>query len=115
MDSDPDSTDRVPIVLVGPECEGAEAALGDCPGFSLQLEEVGRCRHANDVHVVCSGGPEPGAPAGCKATCMHGHGTYSFTLIAPMGWRFSELLSKHPGRSPPVARHPWYWHRYFKG
>lgn len=65
-DDDEAITSRVPIVLQlgGLLCRGTEEALPECPGFELgaRLSLRPRCSHSTDVYLVCSNGPDPGAP-----------------------------------------------------
>lgn len=61
--SDTTLTQRVPIVLPGMDCRGSEQSVSNCPDFDLGLDtEI--CTHANDVHLHCFSGSNPGATPG---------------------------------------------------
>lgn len=79
-------TERVPIVLAGAQCEGAEATLTSCSGVELGL--VGsRCRHESDVHVVCYNGPSsaPPWPIHALSPCLL-YVSRSAALSKILGW-----------------------------
>ena len=58
-DDDEASTARVPIVLAGLRCTGAEQAITACPDFQLGRPPA-VCRHNADVHLLCYNSPDPG-------------------------------------------------------
>lgn len=67
VDDDPESTERVPIVLPGLRCRGSEKSVDMCTDFDIGLD-VNVCSHASDVHLVCFSGSNPGTSTTSRRT-----------------------------------------------
>lgn len=65
-----DDTWRIPIVLAGVRCDGSEASLLDCPGGTLEDDNI-PCELPDEVGLICVNDPDAGSLSLVYAPCMH--------------------------------------------